>query len=272
MTEDFESISVEGFQRLRQALHERDYLLIDVRQPAEYAVRHIPGAILMPLPDLEERLFELPDDRDLVFYCASGGRALAAASLTAEAEVTQRPVRNLLGGILAWEGRTVADFPRIRAFENIDDPEALMTTALGMEKAAAGLYAAMAERYPLPAIASVCRRLQAAETTHARTVFDHLKRLRPSLPDFDALYASVSGNVLEGGVSVGEALSRIAAAADAPCPMVIEWALRMEYAAFDLYRVIAEGTEDAVARSALLDLSQAEKAHMRTLTTALAHC
>ena len=58
---------------------ESQYLLIDVRQPAEYQIGHLPGAKLMPLMELESKLFSLPADQDLVFYCRTGGRSLTAA-------------------------------------------------------------------------------------------------------------------------------------------------------------------------------------------------
>ncbi|MCX6525243.1 MAG: rhodanese-like domain-containing protein, partial [Actinobacteria bacterium] len=37
-------------------------VLIDVRMPDEYQEAHVPGAILIPLPELPERLGELPDE------------------------------------------------------------------------------------------------------------------------------------------------------------------------------------------------------------------
>ena len=45
---------------------ESQYLLIDVRQPGEYQLGHLPGAKLMPLMELESKLFNLPADQDLV--------------------------------------------------------------------------------------------------------------------------------------------------------------------------------------------------------------
>ncbi len=47
---------------------EREYQLIDVRQPKEYGEAHIAGAILLPLGELSARLGELPRDRDIIFY------------------------------------------------------------------------------------------------------------------------------------------------------------------------------------------------------------
>jgi rhodanese-related sulfurtransferase len=43
--------------------------VLDVRPPEEYRAGHLPGALSVPLKDLERRLFELPHDREIVAYC-----------------------------------------------------------------------------------------------------------------------------------------------------------------------------------------------------------
>jgi len=45
-----------------------DYLLLDVRQPSEYQEGHIPGARLIPLPQLADRLDELERDKPVIAY------------------------------------------------------------------------------------------------------------------------------------------------------------------------------------------------------------
>lgn len=78
-------------------------LLIDTREPAEWAAGHIPGATLVPRGILEGKIEELaPDvDQPIVLYCASGGRsALAAESLQ---RMGYRNVLSLAGGFKAWQ-------------------------------------------------------------------------------------------------------------------------------------------------------------------------
>ena len=84
--------------------------IVDVREPAEYAGGHLPGAINIPLAGLTltPELRALP----LVLVCASGGRSARAARILDE---TGHPeVANLLGGTYGWmqEGRPVA-FPEV---------------------------------------------------------------------------------------------------------------------------------------------------------------
>jgi len=43
--------------------------VVDARDAASYAQRHIPGAHSIPLPEIEEHLDELPQSGDIIFYC-----------------------------------------------------------------------------------------------------------------------------------------------------------------------------------------------------------
>jgi adenylyltransferase/sulfurtransferase len=74
--------------------------LVDVREPYEYEICRIPGAILIPLAQLPARLAEIDPDREVVLQCKVGVRsARAAAFLRAQGFAS---ARNLTGGILAW--------------------------------------------------------------------------------------------------------------------------------------------------------------------------
>jgi NADPH-dependent 2,4-dienoyl-CoA reductase/sulfur reductase-like enzyme/rhodanese-related sulfurtransferase len=55
--------------------------LLDVRNPPEVAVEHVPGAVNIPLPALRARLGELPRDREIHVICRSGGRAYFATRI-----------------------------------------------------------------------------------------------------------------------------------------------------------------------------------------------
>ncbi|GAQ51824.1 rhodanese-like domain-containing protein [Streptomyces acidiscabies] len=74
-------------------------LVVDVREPHEYAAGHVPGARLMPLHSVPARCDELPTDRAVFVICASGNRSRTAAGW-----MTSRGVdaRSVTGGTLAW--------------------------------------------------------------------------------------------------------------------------------------------------------------------------
>lgn len=82
--------------------------VLDVRNPDEYEEKHVPGAVLVPLPELGERLDEVPEGRPLYVICARGGRSRSAA----EALLLQLgwPVVNVSDGTEGWaaSGRPVA--------------------------------------------------------------------------------------------------------------------------------------------------------------------
>ncbi len=79
-------------------------LLLDVREPEEWAIARIEGARLIPLGELAQRVDELTGAREIVVYCKMGGRSARAAAQLAE--LGFRGVRNLEGGIDRW-GRDV---------------------------------------------------------------------------------------------------------------------------------------------------------------------
>ena len=55
--------------------------LLDVRTPAEFGDRHLDGATNIPVSDLEAHLAEVPKDKPIVVYCASGGRSAMATEV-----------------------------------------------------------------------------------------------------------------------------------------------------------------------------------------------
>ncbi|MHB1932466.1 MAG: molybdopterin-synthase adenylyltransferase MoeB [Thermoplasmata archaeon] len=85
-------------------------LLLDVREPEEWAIARIEGARLIPLGELAERVDELTGAREIVVYCKMGGRsARAVAQLT---ELGFRGVRHLDGGIDRWSRDVDPSMPR----------------------------------------------------------------------------------------------------------------------------------------------------------------
>lgn len=262
----------DELRRLRETLRESRYCLVDVRQPLEYAAGHLPGALLLPLPDLEARLFDLPADRALIFYCATGARSRVAADLALEAEVTVQPVHHLVGGLLAWEGRRIEDFPRVRVVPSGAGPAAVLYSAMDLEKGAARFYRALQRRFPEAPLGPLLAKLADDETAHARSVYARWAPAVEVRPPFETLFERLEGRILEGGEDLEAALGRAAAAGARPCLRLLELALDLEVAAYDLYRVLAEGAPDPAPREAFWDLAQAEKAHLRTISRALRDC
>jgi len=80
------------------------FVFIDVRTPEEYAEGHVENAKLIPVQELEERINEVPKDKQVYVYCRSGKRSAQAATILAKAGYTN--IENVLGGITAWKDAT----------------------------------------------------------------------------------------------------------------------------------------------------------------------
>lgn len=89
-------------QELKQLLTTNDKpILLDVRQPQEHKAKNIPGSVLIPLGELPSRMKELEryKNREIVVYCASGGRSSSACGILSQAGYS---VKNLSGGMMRW--------------------------------------------------------------------------------------------------------------------------------------------------------------------------
>lgn len=85
-------------------------VVIDVRMPDEYDEAHMPGATLIPLPELPERHGEIPAADTVYVICRSGARSLKACEFLVG---TGRAAVNVGGGTMAWveAGHPVATGP-----------------------------------------------------------------------------------------------------------------------------------------------------------------
>jgi rhodanese-related sulfurtransferase len=86
------------------------YLFLDTREPAEYAVSHIPGARCVGYDDFDPKsVADLPRDRPLIVYCSVGYRSERIGERLQQMGFTD--VKNLYGGIFDWmqQGQPVVD-------------------------------------------------------------------------------------------------------------------------------------------------------------------
>jgi rhodanese-related sulfurtransferase len=87
---------------LKQRLTENDtgLVLLDVREPFEYAEGVIPGAVFIPMNDIPYRMGELDRDAEIVVYCAHGVRSWQVAAYLMQNGFTN--VAHLADGFAAW--------------------------------------------------------------------------------------------------------------------------------------------------------------------------
>ena len=94
-------VDIETFDRERT-----DAVVVDVREAAEHATGHVPGAHLIPMGHLPSRMGELSKDQPVYVICASGGRSSAMTDLL---RASGYDAFSVSGGTQAWidSGRPV---------------------------------------------------------------------------------------------------------------------------------------------------------------------
>jgi rhodanese-related sulfurtransferase len=140
----FKPVSSWPAEKVRQYLQEHkpdEYNLLDVRQPKEYEREHLPGAVLITMSDLPDKMAELGPEKTTLAYCGIGVRNRAAASMLRNAGF--REAYSMEGGIklaevLSWaEGQNLSETLQLAiSFEaNAYDRYLLMVAKLEDEKA-----------------------------------------------------------------------------------------------------------------------------------------
>lgn len=86
----------------RDFIENNNPLILDVRTPREYYSGHLPGATLIPLQQLAQRLSQIEDykDKEILIYCRSGNRSTVAGEILIENGF--KKVYNIRDGILGW--------------------------------------------------------------------------------------------------------------------------------------------------------------------------
>lgn len=239
--------------------------LLDVRQDFEYAEGRLPGATLIPLPELAERAGELDPALPVVVYCRSGKRSLAAANLLIG--LGFHDVVSVQGGIQAWEGAQ-ATGPvdlGLSALLAASTAQEVLERAWGMELALGDFYGALAERSREPSVAALFKRMAGFEAKHRRTLTEIWKRLgNGEVAAFESrARATAAPGTLEGGIGTNDYLGQLgdpSSTAEA-----LELAMAVEAQAMDLYLRRAKAETDVGLRNTLVLLAEEEKAHLKVL-------
>ena len=100
-------------RELKDRLDKGDHIFIlDVREPWEYSMAKIEGAVLIPLGNLPQSLDKLDRNDEIVAHCHHGMRSADAAGFLLQQGFTK--VKNLVGGIDAWSVQIDPTVPRYR--------------------------------------------------------------------------------------------------------------------------------------------------------------
>lgn len=99
IADSFNTIDVQQ----AKAMFRQGALLLDVREPHEYAEIHAEGSLLIPLAQLKSRTneFRAFENKPVILICRSGQRSRVAAEMLVQQGF--KSVHNVQGGIIAWE-------------------------------------------------------------------------------------------------------------------------------------------------------------------------
>jgi len=251
---------VEQFIREHE---EGTYVLLDVRQPVEYERAHLPGARLVPLPQLADSLNELDPGRPTIVYCAVGGRSRMAAQLLAHQGFED--VRQLVGGIEGWDqpaaaGPTEFHLQFVRGDET---PREMITLGYIFEEGLRKFHQMALERTEDGELSKLLSSLVKAEEGHKQT----LLRLIPEQERqqfVDDMNISKGPSIMEGGIDVNAFMAQnepyLRSVTD-----YLQLAMMVETQALDLYLRMAQASRQEETRQVLYQISQEEKAHLAAL-------
>ncbi len=255
------NMTVEETKKYLNDNNRDTFTLLDVRQDWEYEEFHIPGAFLLPLSELADRIGELPQNKPVIVYCASGKRSAAAASLLAGQGFT---AINMLGGAMAWNGHYVeipADFG-MDFFAGDESPLQLFQLAYAMEDGLGRFYQELSQRIEQPDVKELFSKLAGFEEKHKTLVFTLAKRTDTHISQESDLETEQLKDVLEGG---GTASSKIEETLPTTVHTALEYAMQFEAMALDLYMRYAAKAEVPETAHALTELADEEKRHLHAL-------
>lgn len=260
-------LSPKALKEILEKDEKGEYVLLDVRQPEEYRAGHIPGAMLVPLGELETRYNEFEKNQKIVTYCRSGHRSMGAAIMLCGLGFTA--VHSMDGGILNWFYETLTGVPegKPELLTGKQDVENVLKVASRLEKGSQDFYVQLAKKTVSPRAIKVFQRLALVEEKHMKEIHglygkifgqDRLSKLRQLKPDWDIQFK-------EGGVEIGKALSEMGDAEVRDEMEAFEVGLENEYISYDFYKRVASMMSDVDTGTLLHGLAWEERRHIDQL-------
>jgi len=239
-----------------------DFLLLDVRQPEEYEDGHIPGAMFIPLGELEARQEELERDKKIITYCRSGHRSIAAA--IALCGLGFKDISSLEGGILNWRYETILGMPEARPelVTEAADVKDILMLAIKLEKGSWDFYLVAKEKAVSPQAKEQFQTLANAENGHMRRLWERAITLlgEGALPPLEKLKQELKVEHMEGAIEISPALAKVAEKFSDEMG-ALEIALEKEYMSYDFYKRTSALVEDPDAKMFLHELAVEERNH-----------
>jgi len=258
------SIDAAQAKKIINENEQGSYTLLDVRQPAEYEAGHLPGAKLIPLPDLNNRLQEIDPEKPTIVYCAIGGRSRVAAQILSVKDFSR--VYNLSGGFKAWHGNyaTGREDQGLDLFTGKEEPEQVLIVAYSLEKGLRDFYQKIAPQIDIHAVSELFHRLSAIEINHQHRIFAEYCRITGVKTEIEVFDSETVSPAMEGGIDIEEYMERYKTSVESPAD-VIDLAMSIEAQALDLYSRAAENASDPESSKVLRQIAREEQEHLKLL-------
>ena len=267
MNQSVHNLSAEEVRAYLDAHKPHEYTLLDVRQDWEYEEFHLPGAQLIPVAELADRMGEVAENKPVIAYCASGMRSLAAASLLngqGYADVT-----NMVGGAMAWRGDAAygpVDLGMI-AFTGDETPLQVVYKAYAMEENLQKFYVRQAGKAETEEQADLFNELAGFEDVHKKTLYNLNTKITGEKADraaFESAALREAGNLSEGGVDIDAFLDEYGEVL-VGTDHIFHLAAMVETQALDYYLRCAMQAQEDETKDVFQLLAREEKAHLKVL-------
>ena len=258
-TEDISAIKAKEYLKTTP---QTSVQLVDVRQPKEYQEQHIPGAVLIPLGELKDRIGELVPDIPTIVYCRSGARSKAGCQILRDDNFTD--VLNMAGGILRWNGATASggeefglDFFLQGIYANGYE------IAYHLEKGLQQFYLILAKDAKSRKIELLLSQMARMEDGHMALLMAQSKQA--------GLEINISKNIngaIEGGLSLSQLQAAFGDNINSE-EAVIQLAMMFEAQAWDLYSRLSRKSTHASEMKFYQKMAEEEQKHLEKLTIEL---
>jgi len=241
-----------------------DITILDVRQPTEYRDNHLPGSVLIPLPQLSDRISELDPLKPTLVYCAIGGRSRVAAQMLSGNGFEK--VFNVAGGIKAWQGKTAIG-PQdsgLSLFSGKEEPVEVLKVAYSLEQGLRDFYLLMEQKAENKKVKDLFGKLSEIELAHQNSIYIAFSEASAEKIHRDDFERMVEIKALEGGLSTQEYLDLFSPDLDSETD-VISLAMSIEAQALDLYQRVVEKIKNPESKKIINKIADEEKVHLESL-------
>ena len=238
--------------------------ILDVRQRSEYEKEHLPGAKWIPLPELDVKVDELDVNKDIIVYCAVGGRSRVAAQMLIKKGF--KNVLNLSGGIKGWNSEIASGSvdQGLELFSGNETVSEMLILAYSLEAGLFDFYTSMSLKVNTPEAKELFNLLSGIEIKHQERIYNEYRRLTGDMDSQKNFEKNIAIQAVEGGYTTQEYVNLFKPNCESPTE-IIEIAMSIEAQALDLYQRASEKTANKACKNVLSQIAAEERLHLTQL-------